>query len=569
MIDLQKKQISSQKGHRAPATLWQRSITVTVIGCIAAYFCAFAILNIFGFKLFCDSDMYADTLIAKLMWEQKTIFPQGWNFSSQYFVVGTPVFAALFYGITGDVNSAMVLATGLMSIFLLLSLGYMLRAVTEDRLLQLVCCLLFISSVIPMYGPKSYNAQLFFLQASYYACYLITMFVVDGDYIRSFQGSQRRPLAWALALYLSFATGIHSLRQTVVMVLPILACEIFQALRRCLLHEKLWGQEHRGHLIRALSYAAANVAGLITIKLLDIPQSILYGKTQLTPWRELWHRTIPVWESFRVITGLDLVGTRGVPAFDSVFVVFLIAVFVIASLLWLLRIKKPETSLELCWLLFLVGLIGVSLSSIVLNVKTREIYMFMWYPLVALSVILILGKLKGWGRQALILAVCLLSLGNLFHNYRYWTDTALLHDTSYAGRAFRLARDYEYYKTYAEVDEKYEDARQMSQWAMEQGYEYVYGDWYASPRIATHSGGKLIAGFWWQEDIFEVLGYNTSLEIFDEDDNAKAIYVLTADDEEACLQKAAQQGVTMKKLAEFGYYRAYSSPVQLMHLELP
>lgn len=45
--------------------------------CIFAYLFVFTVTNITGFTKFCNSDMYADTLVAKRMWEQKTLFPQG------------------------------------------------------------------------------------------------------------------------------------------------------------------------------------------------------------------------------------------------------------------------------------------------------------------------------------------------------------------------------------------------------------------------------------------------------------------------------------------------------------
>lgn len=555
--------IESQETQRR----WDRCLLILTILCIAAYLAVFAIINIFGFVLFCDSDMYADTLIAKLMWEQKALFPHGWKYTSQYFIVGTPVFAALFYGITGDVNSAMVLATELNTVFLLLSLFWMLRAFTRDRLLHAVCCLLLISSAIAPYGPKSYNAQLFFLQASYYACYLITIFVVYGDYLRSFQRQRPQFFSFALAVYLSFATGMQSLRQTVVMVLPILACEVFQLLRRILLKESALGEAHRNHFLHALSYVAANAAGLITIKALDIPQTILYGKTQLTPFRQIPSRIPPVWDSFQKITGLDLLFPNGRFTLGSVFVLLLITLWIAMVVIWLRNIKNQETPSTLCWLLFFVGLIGTGLSSVVLTVKSREIYLFLWYPLAGLSAILILQRLSPRLKYGLILLICFLSLSNLFSSHKMWAETALLHDTTYAGRAFRLARDYELYRTYAEVDEAYSDAREMADWAMEQGYQYVYGDWYTSPRVASHSGGDLIAGFWWYQDIFKVIDYNTTLEIFDPEDNAKAVYILTDDDEQACLQKAMEQGVSMKKEAEFGCYKAYTAPVQLMRLD--
>ena len=101
----------------------ERTFSLIIILVLLAYFAVFAIVNFIGFAYFCNADMYADTLVARLMWEQKTLFPSNFVFGNQYYVIATPVFAALFYGLTGSMNTSMALATTLMSLLIALSLG--------------------------------------------------------------------------------------------------------------------------------------------------------------------------------------------------------------------------------------------------------------------------------------------------------------------------------------------------------------------------------------------------------------------------------------------------------------
>ena len=107
----------------------------------------------------------------------------------------------------------------------------------------------------------------------------------------------------------------------------------------------------------------------------------------------------------------------------------------------------------------------------------------------------------------------------------------------------------------------------MSQWAVEQGYDYVYGEyWGTAPQIAVCSEGKLDAGCWHGPDnVFQIEAANTPQDIYGEADNAKALHVFTAEDEEQGLQKALERGVTLTSVAQFGKYHAYTSPVQLMN----
>ena len=74
-------------------------MTGAAFGCIL-FLLSFLIINFKLFPEFCDSDMFVDLYPARLMWEQKKLFPEGWVFGNQYFVIASPVWTAFFYGLT-------------------------------------------------------------------------------------------------------------------------------------------------------------------------------------------------------------------------------------------------------------------------------------------------------------------------------------------------------------------------------------------------------------------------------------------------------------------------------------
>lgn len=538
----------------------RRCLLALTVFSMGSYLLCYAVINIWGFPLYCNTDMYADTLVARLIWEEKSLFPEGWIFSNQYYAAATPVLAALFYGITGNVNTAMVLATQLMTLFILLSLWYLIRGFSRDPLWYFAACLALMASTIAPDLPENRPAQIFFLMCSYYACYLITFFLVVGDYVRSRTDGRKRWGSWGLALALSYAMGIQSLRQTAAMTLPILACELFLALRRKCQGQRFWPKEALPSLVRCLSYLGANLLGLATTAWIDPLHTAVYGQTSLTPLSQILPKIQALWPAFQVISGLQY-------GEDSLFLAFLslffIAIVLAAALLWLRRIRRPETALELSWLVCLVGLVATALSTVVTGVKIRHIYLFLWYPLVVLSLLMVMEKLAVPGKMLLIAALCLLSLGNLTHGYTLCAENALQNSPGYAGKAFRLARAYGYH-SYAETSEDFVSSRQLCQWAMDQGYEYVYGDWYVAPRIAVHSGGKLTAGYWWGSSMLQANDHLTSLSFYAPENNAKAIYVLTPQDEDAFLSLARSQGAEPEKVAAFGIYHAYTSQIPLI-----
>lgn len=64
--------------------------------------------------------------------------------------------------------------------------------------------------------------------------------------------------------------------------------------------------------------------------------------------------------------------------------------------------------------------------------------------------------------------------------------------------------------------------------------------------------------------MYTPISYNIASDIYDEEENQSAIYVFTSKDEEQGLLLAREQNVELTKVAEFGDYRAYASPVPLM-----
>ena len=62
---------------------------------LLGFLAVFALLNFRCLPVFCDGDIYTDMSLSRLMWEQKTLFPEGWIFGNQVYVIATPVWAAL------------------------------------------------------------------------------------------------------------------------------------------------------------------------------------------------------------------------------------------------------------------------------------------------------------------------------------------------------------------------------------------------------------------------------------------------------------------------------------------
>lgn len=140
--------------------------------------------NLKGLVHFCDIDMYLDLSVAKLMWEQKTLFPENWIFGNQYYVIATPVLCSLLYGVTGNLTLSMGIASSLMGGLMILAFVWMLIPFIARKRHLIFAAVAFLGCVVSDSAFYNTFSQLFFTMCSYYSCYMITAFLVWGEYAR-------------------------------------------------------------------------------------------------------------------------------------------------------------------------------------------------------------------------------------------------------------------------------------------------------------------------------------------------------------------------------------------------
>ena len=509
---------------------WLSALAVLVTAC---FFAVFAVINFKCFARFCEQDMYAYTLAARLMWEQKTLFPLGYVFGNQLYVVATPVLAALFYGLTGSPNTAMALATTVMSILILLSFDWLLRPFVKQRL-SLCCAVLML--VACAFGDKlvyQEMGQLLFILCSYYACYLITLFVVLGDYVRSVTEPRLRLCPLALSLLLCFATGMQSLRQTCIMVLPILAFEALQLL----LGFRKQGREilrwRKMPSLRSLAYAAANLAGVLFMKLFPVHQYTIFNSAP----DSFSQRLSDICVAFRDVAGFGWAGPEH--PFFILLLMFQLALLFGALVLQLQGLRRGGTLSDLWWLL-LISIAAVTAAALVTSLQIRAVYLFTYYPLLALSTALVLERAKIRLRRAVALALCLLSLANLYTSYIPSVQSALA--------------------------PREEPLEQISAWAVENGYELVYGNHTSvAPGIAAYSDGALVAGCWDEEIMFKVKPYLNIQNIYSIEDASRAIFVFMPQELEYAHEAASYTNDSLHFQGQYGQFSVYTCGDQLMY----
>ena len=511
-------------------------LTILIVLSMLCYLVAFGIINFAGFARFCTTDMYEDTLIARLMWEQKTLFPKNYLFGNQFYVIATPVLAALFYGITGSMNLAMGLATTVMGLLILITLNWMIKPFVKQPYIRYAALLLMLAS---SFGPQTVtreDGQLFFVMCSFYACYLISFFYLMGDYARAREDESLRPIAFTIALLLSFCTGMQSLRQTCVSMLPILGFEALSAFYRLIKREGLWPKGKRMPLIRAASYLAANVLGIVFIKLLGVQRNEIYYGQSIFSGASIRHKIKDVHNALVTVSGYDFTRSGTEPFFVVLFIFFTLLIVFAAFIL--IRGKRKDACAVFFWTC-IISILAVIAASFVTSVKLREIYIFPYYTLPALSIIIVGPRLKSKFRNIL----CLLAVGlctmNIYYSYNEQLKASLSENTSVP--------------------------KQISDFAVENGYELIYGSHsHTAPAIAAQSDGKLIAGCWIDDHIFKLSPHINIKDIYYLSDYERALFVFQQHEVPLAKKEAEGNGTELCFQGQFGWYHVYTASKQML-----
>lgn len=483
-----------------------------LLGMLCVYIAAVLVVNFSLDPAYYDTDMYADVQFAREAWEQKALFPEGWVFGNQFYVVATPVLAALFCAVAENPCIAMALASSLMTAGILLSFDWMIKRITREPVVRLTGLVSLLGLVLyfggPVYELKGW--QLLFTMCSYYSCYAITAFLAFGCFIRRKEkGNPGFYVILGITCLLSFGTGIQSLRQTAVMTCPMIAVEALDLLVRALRKKPFLKRP----VMVTMAIVLSNLAGFAVSKVVDVPSISIFGDTLLQSVPEMLRSLLP-----SAYTAASLLyGSHG--WIDLA----VKAVLVVGSLLllWGYLTGKEEQAGE-CGLLFLAGLAVMLVIDVCTRMEVRDIYYFMMYPLTAFLLGMILLRGGNVGKY-----FCLLVLTAVFA----------------VNISQRLPQSLE------------QPGRQtvyhsVSDYLEEEGYRTVYSRWNCGQRIAVASDCRIRAGFW-HGGTFIPSGYLCSLEVFEED-AAYCVYVFQGEQDHTMGTEAAREyGKEMELLKYF------------------
>ena len=517
---------------------------ISVILIAAFLICIFG-LNLFAFGDYMDSDVYGDVYVAKLMWEQKTIFPENWCFGNQLYVAATPNVAALFNSLTNDMFLAMGLASCVMAVLEVLGFWYCFRAAFSKGTVWLGLLSFFTVFLCNGIGNDRYG-ELFWTGAAFYSCYVILLLFALGAYLRL----QRRQFSFGvsamalLTVLLSFLLGMHSLRQTMVMVLPMLCYE-----SACVIWRKVKNQKQN---VICSGYAAllslSNLCGVFCARHLSVPRIKEYETLRFIPFSDFSEKLSSTLACVKSLVGLDDIYTHFkygtlslweglIPCVRTVSLLLLFVAFV-------RRYRPAEKDAQgiAAGAVLLLSLLGTMSAFWLLDMERLSKYLFPFFILIPVLVMLLYENSEREIQEKLEKVLLLLGVFSLCVTY-----------------LFPLIRANTRQSVYDE----------MADYIVDNGYEIVYGEWKNVGNVAGASDGKLLAGRYESFHPFLIMPHTNILDIYTEADNDRAVYIITQDMLPDALAHAEEKSAEMTLLETFeardGVRYLYRSDRQLMY----
>ncbi len=483
-----------------------------------------------------DGDIYNDINYAKEAWKAKSLFPKDWIFGNQTYVVATPVLAALFYGITGNGFTAMAIASCIMTVLTLLTYDWMTRTLFSYNertagFLFMIGFLLLKAHV----ATSQQGIQAFFTMASYYACYLINAFIVYGCYVRIRQGkfTGKHIIPAIIGVALSFGTGMQSLRQTAVMALPLVACEV-------LLIIFYSAKDKRFAISYSTLFSAivfiANIAGLVAMRFIEINQKSIYGTTAfVSSFKDFFRKLFLNMESVALTFGLDALELR-VRLVASIPFLLIILIGFILCVKDYIKNKCNEQGRFVLVMLLTLGCVSVFAAGVLTDVVNRALYYFMIYPLLAVCVSYIIVKFEK-KRDILFSVVAVFTAGMIIFR------------TAGAVEEIKAGKD------------KNSTAHQIANYMLDNGYDTIYsvfglsGVMDGAENVVVASGDKIHIVQFKNVDSskpMKPVEYLCVKDGYKQWDNSKSLYLLR-DHELPKVKKIAEKyDVTMAEKARFG-----------------
>ena len=488
---------------------------------LAVYMGVFFYLNMAKYAQHVDSDIAAEALLAREMWETKSLTPDNWIASTERHSFGMPGLAALFYGITGSMQIAVGIACVLLGgsfavVFYLFGRRLRLSRLAAGIALLVLCAM-------PINGLRNEGQMLpflmlsLFLFAEYYVLHSILLFLSIMLYLflrekTSFGLRAKEGAAWLFLFCFAAALSFEGERCLQIVILPLI---ITEAIFLFVDTDKFRKKPDRCRLI-ATGFVGTMVAAFLITSFysgrIEYPLYLL-APSEVT---ERLFKEVPA----ALLEGFGIAGKAKVGNFASVMQLLIWAFLALGGygLFLIYRNKNAVPARQRQGLSMLLISLGVTCFAVVItSAEPAQNYFFVsWFAAAFVTGIMVdyFQKQGSFFAKVILLAVCGFALLNL--NYTY--------------------------KPAMFTEDNLKDYKEVADFLVESDIQYGYGEFWDAARISLICDGSVTMGHSYRIEELGMYYWLTSTEWYPPNlpVNMRTAYVVRSEKKEAFEAQFAQ-----------------------------
>ena len=450
-------------------------------------------LNVFRYTAQMDSDIAAEALNARAIWEHRSLIPKEFYPSTETRILNVNLIGALFYGLTGDMNLSMGLACSVMLVILVIFYAGLLRNLGFQK----ESCALGMLLLLALPGNLR-HAQLLFVWADYYAIHCIIMLVTLRAWLSAIDEERGWKIRLCAAFALSFVISLSGLRAALICYAPLMLTELIRWLNAIL--KKSWTREFLRSGSCALGCLTMAFCGSLSPTAVGVPVS-----------RNLRNGVFKLWQVVLPDVG-DCVGIGYGSRLRGILLLVLLLLSAVSIAFCLVRSfhgekrmtkadgKSGKNSAELIFTFFILSLgTAIFMGAFTTTDSVWRYYFMVWFAM-SYGLTYLLECFSGWGRYLCILV-------SLAFSFLVWDEELL-----------PVLRQETVRTEWTEITD----------WMQENGYYYGYSTYDTSNAMTGACNGNVQVSAVAELDTLEICKWLTDRTWYvpEVSENTKAAYII-------------------------------------------
>lgn len=499
--------------------------------------------NLFHYNYKMNSDIGAEAVLGRLIWDSKEIIPASWYPSTETRIIATPQVAALFYGLTGNMDLSMGLACCTMTIGIVLAIWFFMKKAGSGRiscLLMCLFCLGFAGNIIIL--------ELLYVFAGYYAIHVIAFFFILNCYSSLLQKEWKKSKSLRRKMYgkciigliLAFLLGMQGTRGILITFGPLFGIEMIR-----IMYERICRNRYlKKGIIQGKQQEKIPflwISGLLVLSFLGTKMPFSSGQEISRNIRNGFAKLVQVvlpdtWKAVGF--------SEGGPVRNICLglLVLNVVIWVIVLLIHMLKWQELS-SLEWCFLVTAASPVVTALIVAFTTVESSERYYFMWIFSMAFAAIL---SCEYW-RKGMTAGISA------------WKVLTVITLTT-AGIVIGINIHTVYQPILKAEEPTASDALEVVNYLEENGYEMAYSTFENANKMTALSNGKVNVYAINSFETMDICKWLTNVDGYPEDgiaDQDGVVYIVPEVCEEEITKRGSNEG-EYQLLSEMGVYKIWN-----------